>query len=303
MAQNNHNKYVSYPDWFENKQQTTSVTQTTSTTTMGPSVSSSGGSSVGLTSVQITGSGNAVTSGSINGDTLTLNKDLTFLTDAPSGSSYWEIRTDQNGKEYLYANYDVATLGGIVSYVNNGDLNVSTIYDGLPIDFDTLYWAETDKGKILKAKASAGGSGGSDVSADWVLLIVNNAGYVTESWINSQDFINSTTLNNTLFDYVTKNTDQQITGIKDFKNGLLINGTAIKPYQNVNETIYIDGNLVVKGGLTMFAGSADLDLPNIYEGLPIDNVTIYWERNNDGEYVLKSAASSTGGGVADKIDW
>lgn len=305
MAKSNHNKYVSYPDWFgSSTSQPAQQQQVTQTIYYGSGGSSSSSGGTGLTGVITQGSGNAVTSGTLDGTTLVLNKDLTFLTDQSENTpNLWELRYTADGTAYLYANYDIVTLGGHTMYADQGTIDVPGLYDGLPIDYDTIYWAETDKGHVLKAKTTTGGSNGTSVSADYILSIVSNAGYITESWIDQQDFINAASLNDALLRYVTLDTNQPITGIKDFKNGLLIDGTAIKSYQGIDKTIYIDGNLVVKGGLTMFAGSSDLDLPNIYEGLPIDNVTIYWEQNEDGEYVLKSAASSEGGGTVDKIDW
>lgn len=51
-------------------------------------------------------------------------------------------------------------------------------------------------------------------------------------------------------------------------------------------------------GLTMYRKDEGVDIPSIYDGLPIDGVTIYWE---DG--ILKSAVSTGGGGVADSVAW
>ena len=59
-------------------------------------------------------------------------------------------------------------------------------------------------------------------------------------------------------------------------------------------------HLGVQGGITMFIEGEGLDLPSIYEGLPIDNDTIYWEETKDEEgniiaRVLKSRGVGEGG--------
>lgn len=85
------------------------------------------------------------------------------------GDSVWEIKTDPNGQSYLYAKYPVLTQFGFTSFATNEDLDVGGIYDGLPIDNQTLYWEKTiqetidEEGnivtetvKILKSKAGEG---------------------------------------------------------------------------------------------------------------------------------------------------
>jgi hypothetical protein len=66
---------------------------------------------------------------------------------------------------------NLATTGGIVAYANTEDINIDDIYDGLPIDYQTLYWEDikeevgTDENgdpiykttKVLKAKVGSSG--------------------------------------------------------------------------------------------------------------------------------------------------
>ena len=66
----------------------------------------------------------------------------------------WEVKKLSDGTEYLYSKRHLATNGGVSMYSNVGDLDIPSIYDGLPIDGSTIYW---DKG-TLKAKSSDGGS-------------------------------------------------------------------------------------------------------------------------------------------------
>lgn len=84
----------------------------------------------------------------------------------------WEIRTTDKGEEYIFGKLPVAVQFGLTSYVDGGYLDLPSIYDGLVIDNQTIYWEEikeeagTDEEgnpiysttKVLKAKG--GGSGG-----------------------------------------------------------------------------------------------------------------------------------------------
>lgn len=101
------------------------------------------------------------------------------------------------------------------------------------------------------------------------------------------------TLGNT---YVTTIADnpQDILSQKDFKQGLKVNGINIIEKDGY---VYLDGNLVLSGGVTTYSGDG-LKVPGLYDGLPIDNITIYWEKDADGNKVLKSR----GGGGEGNVD-
>ncbi len=58
------------------------------------------------------------------------------------------------------------------------------------------------------------------------------------------------------------------------------------------ENIKIDTNLYTTGGITMFGNDGEVDIPTIYDGLPIDGITIFWENG-----ILKAA----GGGEVIEI--
>lgn len=73
--------------------------------------------------------------------------------------SYWEVRELPNGDTYLYTSLPIVTQSGVTMYADGGSLNFPTIYDGLPIDNNTIYW----ENGILKAK----GGGGVAASVSW----------------------------------------------------------------------------------------------------------------------------------------
>lgn len=92
----------------------------------------------------------------------------------------WEIRTTDKGEEYIFGKLPVALQYGLTSYVDGKMLDLPSIYDGLVIDNQTIYWEEikeevgTDEEgnpiykttKVLKAKGGNGeNSGGGGVGS------------------------------------------------------------------------------------------------------------------------------------------
>lgn len=70
---------------------------------------------------------------------------------------------------------------------------------------------------------------------------------------------------------------------------------SVKTDSNGVKYLYSTFPLATQGGITMYTGTEGLDMPSIYNGLPIDGTTIYWENG-----VLKSLS---GGGTADAVAW
>ena len=93
---------------------------------------------------------------------------------------------------------------------------------------------------------------------------------------------------------------QTISARHDFTDGLKVGGLPI--YKSIDDTIYIDANVVVRGGITA-RGTNTTQSPSIFEALPIDGDTI--KRTTDGRlYVDADALNiSGGGGVADSVSW
>ena len=225
----------------------------------------------------------------------------------------WELRKDNNGVEYIYSKLPVVTRYGITMYADNGGVEVESIYAGLPIDNVTLYW---DNG-VLKAKGGEGGGGVAD-SIAWANV------YGKPSWVtdtkpiynyseikNTPDlsvFVTGAALSNTLANYatlpyltgelkkyVTIKDDQDIVGVKNFLNGIKISDIPIIKLQD--DVIYIDANVVVRGGVTMYADGGSLNIPSIYDGLPIDGVTLVWEETDEGKVLKINPNIELGGGL------
>lgn len=80
----------------------------------------------------------------------------------------FEAKTDTDGNQYIYAKKPLVSAGGITAY-GSDETNVPSIFEGIPIDNDTIYWDESTGVRILKAKGSGGGSD-FDATAMWAAL-------------------------------------------------------------------------------------------------------------------------------------
>lgn len=204
-------------------------------------------------------------------------------------SGFWELKQDSQGNEYIATKYNVLTEGGLTTY-GLGEQKLGTIYDGLPIDNDTIYWEEVEGSRVLKAKGSGGGSTGLDETKLWNVLGTPGDQQIDYSHLRSafSQFSN---------EFVTINTEQEITALKHFTAGLSI-GSAKKKIYEKDGVLYIDSNVAITGALTMYATDGQ-SVSSIYDGLPIDNDTIYWE-TVEGSRVLKAKGS---GGEAGSVKW
>lgn len=129
-----------------------------------------------------------------------------------------------------------------------------------------------------------------------ILQAVADAGYATQEWVNNQDYATATDFNKFVKDFVTLDTTQAISGIKDFANGLKVGGLPV--YKSQDDTIYLDCNLVVRGGITAF-GTNETITPSIFEALPIDGATL--KRTENGVLYVDTTVvggGGTGGGIS-----
>lgn len=197
-------------------------------------------------------------------------------------SGFWELKQDSQGNEYIATKYNVLTEGGLTTY-GLGEQKLGTIYDGLPIDNDTIYWEEVEGSRVLKAKGSGGGSTGLDETKLWNVLGTPGDQQIDYSHLRSafSQFSN---------EFVTINTEQEITALKHFTAGLSI-GSAKKKIYEKDGVLYIDSNVAITGALTMYATDGQ-SVSSIYDGLPIDNDTIYWGAV-EGSRVLKAKGGSS----------
>ena len=117
----------------------------------------------------------------------------------------FEAKTDTDGNQYIYAKKPLVSVGGFIAYCSD-EAVVPSIFEGIPIDNDTIYWDESTGVRILKAKGSGGGSD-FDATAMWAALSaatneqINKShltdalnGYATESWVEAKGYALQTSL-------------------------------------------------------------------------------------------------------------
>lgn len=171
-------------------------------------------------------------------------------------------------KDSFIFHKNIITSGGVVMYADLGDVKVPDLYDGLvtdativrdgegvfgvPIDNETLVLKD---GKIIVSENISG-------QAEWGKIKYKPA-WLEDGQISYDEVVGLTDL---LKGFVTTTGEEQdVYGIKNFKNGIKINNLFIKNSQS--DVIYIDANLVVRGGVTMYAIDT-VTVPSIIDSLP-----------------------------------
>lgn len=120
-----------------------------------------------------------------------------------------EERVDDNGEEYLFLTKPLITAYGVTMYAG-ADVQVPSIYEGLPIDGVTIQWVD---GKLV-ATGGKGTANGIVVNGDTytpnedgIITLPNYpslSGYATEQWVN-----------NTLSGYATSSSLSQLSAKVD----------------------------------------------------------------------------------------
>ena len=115
---------------------------------------------------------------------------------------------------WIEAKKHIGVVGGISMFVNNGKVNLPSIYDGLPIDRDTIYW----ENGVLKAKVG-GDTGG--VDEDAVRTLIESYDYATKDFVR---------------DYVLQNATG---GEFELSKQMVIDALGFTPYSAENPNGYI----------------------------------------------------------------
>lgn len=86
---------------------------------------------------------------------------------------------------------NVIITKGLATYSTLKDDDVLSVFDGLPIDNNTLQWQETENGKILVA---VGGGSGGGLDESKLQDYLDEKKYVTESWVTGKNYALKTDL-------------------------------------------------------------------------------------------------------------
>lgn len=213
---------------------------------------------------------------------------------AGEGGGYWEMKEDSSGNKYIYTQYPMVSQYGATFYAG-APIGVGSIYEGLPIDNDTIYWQEYDNGvKILKAKG--GGEGSTFNSAEmWRLLGAPSAEQINSTHISTalQPYATTNSVNQAISEvtrnFVTINTEQEISAAKHFLQGLSVGANKHKLYEK-DGVVYFDGDLAVTGGITQYATDG-VSVSTIMDGVTADEVTI--TKGSDNVLRIKNAGSGS----------
>lgn len=203
-------------------------------------------------------------------------------------SGFWELKQDSQGNEYISTKYNVLTEGGLTTY-GLGEQKLGTIYDGLPIDNNTIYWEEVEGSRVLKAK----GSGGEAGSVQWG-NISGKPTWIedtkpTYNWYEIQGEKPFYTKEEVAAKFVTIDTEQEITALKHFTAGLSVGESKKKIYEE-NGVVYIDADVAVTGAMTFYA-SAGRSVSTIMDGVTVDEETI--TKGSDNVLRIKNAGAGS----------
>lgn len=201
-----------------------------------------------------------------------------------------KLRKLEDGALMLEGN--LALTGALTMYASNGQ-SFDTIYDGLPIDNDTIYWQEVDGSRVLKAKEGSGSS--FDKSAMWTALAgstteqINKShlttaltGYATERWVSGKN-------------YAVKATTLAGYGITDGVNDVSVTGTG-----NAVTEASVKGHILTltKGSTFSLSGHkhawADITSgkPTTLAGYGITDA--YTKTESDSKYPTKTGSGASG---------
>lgn len=219
---------------------------------------------------------------------------LEYIKTPESIENYFELKQDSNGLDYIYTKYNIASAGALSMYASD-KINVPSIYDGLPIDNDTIYWHEVDGSKVLKAK----GGGGEAGSVQWD-NISGKPSWIEDtkpsySWSDITGEKPFYTKEEIASKYVTIDTEQEITALKHLTAGLSVGESKKKIYEE-NGVVYIDADVAVTGAMTFYA-TAGRTVSTIMDAVTVDGITIKKENN-----VLK-AVSGAGSSFDENAMW
>lgn len=197
--------------------------------------------------------------------------------------SNWSVKKDSNGNKYIYTELPVVTQYGVTMYGNSGDVYIEGIYDGIPLDYDTIIKDENGIIKINPDIKLGGISSWNDITDKPTWITTNKP-----KWDYNEDLYNKPDLSKyvdieELKKYVTISGNESIEGIKDFLNGLKINGSSI--YKSQEDVIYIDANLAVRGTITMLATDS-VDIPSIIDVLPVAGNEVKGIASFDSRYFI-----------------
>lgn len=211
----------------------------------------------------------------------------------------FEAKTDTDGNQYIYAKKPLVSVGGFIAYCSD-EAHVPSIFEGIPIDNDTIYWDESTGVRILKAKGSSGGSD-FDATAMWAALSVATSEQINKSHLT--DALSSYALQTSLDEVSTKlndflegsDTDTIINKWKElevFLSGMAETDNLAEILSNKADTTYVNSEL--SKYVTLATEQTIDDLKHFTNGLTI-GATKHKIYEKDGNILIEGNVLVTGG--------
>lgn len=203
--------------------------------------------------------------------------------------SVFEIRTSEDGVEYLLSKMNMAVQGGISSFIDGGGIDLPGLYDGIPFDNRTI-WMNPDTGVVEVIGGTGGGSisvgeSGSgnaftefEMDGDSLILVKG------ENFALQSDFEN---LQNSFSSFLEgSDTDTIINKWKELENFL----TGLKESDNLADILSdkADKATTLAGyGITNAYTKSEVD--DLFEGVSLK--TLSWSGYSSGSYDGSTAKS------------
>ena len=258
-----------------------------------------GGGAIG--DIVITGSGNALVDASLSEDHSVITFTKGWLVDAESDQSITGIKDFINGIKLdgqlikivdgvLWLDCSIATTGGITAYATMPGEGSSSIMDQLVVD--TEYFIITEEGVLTIVPGSLGGISNIYVTGNGNALttVTLSEDGKTVSFTKDKNFadqaemsaykaeVNQTItefkneVNEKLKRFVTLDTEQEITAVKHFIEGITIGSNKHKFYEK-DGVLWLEGDIAITGGITTYA-TENVDVSTIMDGVAVDEETI-----------------------------
>lgn len=92
-----------------------------------------------------------------------------------NSNDVWVVKKDAQGNSYVYTKLDVVVERGVTMYGTDGSVDVPSIFEGLPIDNDTIYWEETkdEEGNVIARVLKSRGVGEGGVTPTMLGDLIN----------------------------------------------------------------------------------------------------------------------------------
>lgn len=268
-----------------------------------------GGGAIG--DIVITGSGNALVDASLSKDHSVITFTKGWLVDAESDQSITGIKDFINGLKLngqlikivdgvLFLDCSIAATGGITAYATMPGEGGSSIMDQLVVD--TKYFIITEEGVLTIVPGSVGGISNIYVTGNGNALTTATLSEdgKTISFTKDKTFADDTEIkriisefknevNEQLKRFVTLDTEQEITAIKHFIEGVTIGSNKHKFYER-DGVLWLEGDIAITGGITTYA-TENVDVSTIMDGVVVDEETI--TKGDDNVLRVKDAGAGS----------